>query len=323
MEEQQKQKARLITLAEAARATPYSADYLNLLVRRGKLPAKKVGRNWYTSEEAVRWYLRRRHVPMALASPPPPPPAMHPAGGHSEVSADPIMIGYTRKHQAIVATTALRWVVLLLTMLLLLLLLFPEFVFGMSSTNYRIDQSFVGSGGTRESSSNYQVLETVGDIGTGTSSSGNYRLRAGYLSNTQDASLTFSVSTSSLNLGSITPSAVSSASHTMTVATDMTRGYVITAQADGLFRSGPNSIPFVADGTVTAGSAEYGARFTGGLGVHPAGDIGLAPLTTVTTYTDNVAGGDTTTATYRASAAPSTQPGSYASTTTYIATATF
>ena len=96
-----------------------------------------------------------------------------------------------------------------------------------------------------------------------------------------------------------------------------------TAQADGLFRSGPNTIPFVADGLVTAGSAEYGANFSGGLGSHPAGDIGLSSLTTVTSYGDNTSSGDTTTATYKASASPATQAGSYASTTTYIATATF
>lgn len=316
-----KPKTSLITLAQAAKQTPYSADYLNLLVRRGKLPAKKIGRNWYTSEAAVHWYLGRQHLPSANRS----------RIDHFRDS-DRIMMGTkmpppsTTLHphpHPITATTALRWLLLALAIFLLLLFLFPDLVFGMSSPNYRIDQSFVGSGGTRETSANYQVLETVGDIGTGNSSSANYRLRAGFLSGTQDASLTFSVSTSSLNLGSISPSAVSSAAHTMTVTTDLTRGYVITAQADGPFRSGPNSIPFVADGTVTAGSAEYGARFTGGLGSHPTGDISLAPLTTVTTYTDNVSGGDTTTATYRVSAAPSTQPGSYASTTTYIATATF
>lgn len=227
------------------------------------------------------------------------------------------------RRDPITATTALRWLLLAFAIFLLLLLTFPDFVFGMNSPNYRIDESFVGGGGTRESSQNYQVLETVGDIGTGNSQSANYRLRAGYLANSQDATLIFSVSTTSLSLGTITPSGVRSAAHTMTVTTDLTRGYVIIAQADHTLQSGANTIPFVADGTVTAGSAEYGARFSGGLGSHPAGDIGLPALTTVTSYNDNVGSGDTTTATYKASASPATPPGTYSSTTTYIATATF
>ena len=334
MPEQQKRSTKLVSLAQAAKLSPYSADYLNLLVRRGKLPAKKLGRNWYTSEAAVQWYLRRRHVPtragerfaeqnQVLPYAEDPRAAGESFAQHPGSGVDPIMIGYTRKQHAIAATTALRWLLLALAIFLLLLFLFPDLVFGMSSPSYRIDQSFVGGGGTRESSPNYQVQETVGDIGTGNSQSANYRLRAGYLPGTQDASLIFTVSTTSLNLGTITPSSVSTAVHTMTVVTDLTRGYVITAQADGSFRSGANTIPFVADGLVTAGSTEYGAAFTGGLGSHPAGDIGLASLTTVTSYNDNVSAGDTTTATYKTSASPVTRAGSYASTTTYIATGTF
>jgi len=320
---QEKSSRSLITLAEAARSSPYSADYLNLLVRRGKLPAKKIGRNWYTSEAALQWYLRKRHVPGAALSTATPLPASANQQVHPIVVGAPSAARLDRHHPALTTTTALRWLLIALAIFLLLLLLFPELVFGMSSPNYRINQSFVGSGGTRESSASYRLIETIGDVGTGNSQSGSYRLRAGYLSGTQDSTLIFSVSTSSLSLGTITPSAISSNAHTMTVTTDLTRGYVITAQADGPFRSGANNIPFVADGLVTAGSAEYGASFSGGLGSHPAGDISLASLTTVTSYNDNVSSGDTTTATYKASASPATQAGSYASTTTYVATATF
>lgn len=46
-----------ISLAEAAEGTPYSQEYLSLLARRGKLSAKKLGRNWYTTRTAVRDYI--------------------------------------------------------------------------------------------------------------------------------------------------------------------------------------------------------------------------------------------------------------------------
>jgi hypothetical protein len=46
-----------ITLAEAAKNSPYSQEYLSLLARRGKLFSKKIGRNWYTTREAIQNYL--------------------------------------------------------------------------------------------------------------------------------------------------------------------------------------------------------------------------------------------------------------------------
>ncbi len=43
----------LISLARAAEITGYHQDYLGQLCRLGRLPAKKVGRNWFTSQEAL------------------------------------------------------------------------------------------------------------------------------------------------------------------------------------------------------------------------------------------------------------------------------
>ena len=49
-----------LTLAEVAKNTSFSAKYLNLLARQGKLEAHKEGRNWLTSKEAVERYLKNR-----------------------------------------------------------------------------------------------------------------------------------------------------------------------------------------------------------------------------------------------------------------------
>lgn len=46
-----------LSLAVAAVGTPYSQEYLSLIARRGKLPAKKLGRNWYVTREALAQYL--------------------------------------------------------------------------------------------------------------------------------------------------------------------------------------------------------------------------------------------------------------------------
>jgi len=48
---------QLISLTEAAARFNISPAHLNLLARRGRLQAIKVGRNWCTTEEAVAAYL--------------------------------------------------------------------------------------------------------------------------------------------------------------------------------------------------------------------------------------------------------------------------
>lgn len=45
--------SNLVSLSQAAALTGYHQDYLGQLCRLGKLPAKKMGRNWFTSKAAL------------------------------------------------------------------------------------------------------------------------------------------------------------------------------------------------------------------------------------------------------------------------------
>ena len=45
-----------VSLAEAARGTPYSQEYLSLLARKGRIEAIKLGRNWVIKREALERY---------------------------------------------------------------------------------------------------------------------------------------------------------------------------------------------------------------------------------------------------------------------------
>lgn len=59
------EKERLISLKEAAALYRMSHSHLRLLAREGKIWAKKIGRDWLTTREAVAAYaeneeLRRR-----------------------------------------------------------------------------------------------------------------------------------------------------------------------------------------------------------------------------------------------------------------------
>lgn len=48
-----------ISLAEAAKGTPHSQEYLSLLARKGKLEAIKLGRNWVTTRKAIENYVKK------------------------------------------------------------------------------------------------------------------------------------------------------------------------------------------------------------------------------------------------------------------------
>ncbi len=52
----------LISIAEAANYTPYSAEYLSLRARTGHLKATKIARNWLTTREAVLSYLTEQEA---------------------------------------------------------------------------------------------------------------------------------------------------------------------------------------------------------------------------------------------------------------------
>lgn len=55
-----KKKEKLVSLTELTQKTSYSAKYLNLLVRQGKLEAYKEGRNWLSSKDALDRYIKGR-----------------------------------------------------------------------------------------------------------------------------------------------------------------------------------------------------------------------------------------------------------------------
>jgi len=55
-----KKREKFISLQEASNINIYSAKYLNLLIRQGKLEGHKEGRNWVTTKEAIERYINKR-----------------------------------------------------------------------------------------------------------------------------------------------------------------------------------------------------------------------------------------------------------------------
>ena len=53
----------LISLKEAAELSGLSYSHIRYLARNGELSAKKLGRDWFTTEQAVKEYLARDRRP--------------------------------------------------------------------------------------------------------------------------------------------------------------------------------------------------------------------------------------------------------------------
>jgi hypothetical protein len=50
-------KNKLLSLAEAAKLTPYSQEYPSLLAHRGLIGVAKVGRNWQVTQNTLETYI--------------------------------------------------------------------------------------------------------------------------------------------------------------------------------------------------------------------------------------------------------------------------
>ena len=64
MSEQQKQllavPEKLIPISQAAKSTPYSAEYLSLLARKQRIAAVKLSRDWFTTRQVVLLYVNEQ-----------------------------------------------------------------------------------------------------------------------------------------------------------------------------------------------------------------------------------------------------------------------
>lgn len=50
----------LVAISQVSKLTPYSAGYLSLLARKGRLSAVKINRDWLTTPEAVLQYVKKQ-----------------------------------------------------------------------------------------------------------------------------------------------------------------------------------------------------------------------------------------------------------------------
>lgn len=131
---------------------------------------------------------------------------------------------------------------------------------------------------------------------------------------------------SSVSFGELSVSSVSTAIVGFEVTADLTNGYSIQAIADGTLTNGTTSITNVIDGSVTAGSQEYGAISSDTTLAGSTFDTQDSALTTSSqdvVTTASRAFNDRHFLTLKASKASLTPSGTYAQTLTFIASGNF
>ena len=126
------------------------------------------------------------------------------------------------------------------------------------SSNYLIDEAFIGPGGTVDSnSSSYNLQGSLGDLGVGESSSPGYNLLAGY---TTDAAptLIFRVNSVVIDLGVLSTAQTMTGTATFSVGSYNSEGYVIQTVSTPPTYEGSTLDPITSASSSQTGVEQFG-----------------------------------------------------------------
>lgn len=150
--------------------------------------------------------------------------------------------------------------VLRLIMAFVLLWPVPVIAQSSSSNNYRVDQTFFGTGSENDlQSNNYRGQATVGDLGVGETSSLNYRAYAGF-NTTDEPYLEFVVTGSNVDLDYLDVNQTKTANGSFYVRAWQASGYVVRTEADPPQHTGGNHqiTPVSLPSAAAAGTEQFG-----------------------------------------------------------------
>lgn len=193
----------------------------------------------------------------------------------------------------------------------------------LSSDNYKVLTSDFRPGGL-STSENYDASSILGAFEGLILNSDNYKTHGGYGGTLADVDiLSATISNTTVSLGELSTNSVAQNSITITATSNSTTGYTIRMSENQNLSDGSNDINDVTDGTVSAGSEEYGIRTAGTAGQFNNTDTAItSSLKTITNHgsavTDQV-----TTVTFKASIASDTTAGSYNHTVTFATVSNF
>ena len=132
-------------------------------------------------------------------------------------------------------------------------------VFAQSSSSYRVEETQFGTGGdVNMNSPAYNAQGFGGSTGVGSSSSTNYDAESGFLTPSEPF-LEFVVETSSVDLGTLTPTTTGTGTSTFYVRTYLSGEYVvITMSSPPTSENGTQLTPLASGGASTVGSNQFG-----------------------------------------------------------------
>ena len=132
-----------------------------------------------------------------------------------------------------------------------------------SSSNYRIDESFIGPGGVLDSeSANYNFQsgqQSVGNIGVVEGTSSNYRTQGGYTT-TDEPRLRCVLNTASLNFGALSTTAAATANATFSVLNYTSYGYNVSLVGNTPSNGGYNLINLSSNAASSPGTEQFGVN---------------------------------------------------------------
>jgi hypothetical protein len=128
-----------------------------------------------------------------------------------------------------------------------------------SSSNYKAEETFFGSGGDLDSSSSsYKAQSSVGSLGVGNQSSTSYQAYSGFLT-PGDPFLQMSVNTSLVDLGVLDSTSTKTGNANFTVRAYTNSGYtVVTASQPPKTSTGVTLSPMTSQGASTVGTEQFG-----------------------------------------------------------------
>jgi hypothetical protein len=211
------------------------------------------------------------------------------------------------------------------------------------STNYKFNESAIGSGGLNQSSSaNYVGRDSIGDLGVGTSASGSYQVQAGSTT-TNDPSLSVAVGGASVNFSSFSASIPTTATATFTILNYTSYGYIVQLVGNAPSNGSTTINAMATSGPSVAGTSQFGINLVANtspvsVGANPnSGQFGYGSASanygtsnqyryvsgeTIAQSTKS-SGLTTYTITYLVNVAPLTAGGIYTSNQTLIITGTY
>lgn len=202
------------------------------------------------------------------------------------------------------------------------LLLAPHQLIAATSTSLTNKVESINCGGLSSSSSTLEVSSSLCQP-SGTATSGSFEVRSGYpvMAAETDPSISVTISTNTISFGSLSSGSVSTSSLNITVATTGNNGYTSTIKSDGPLKNIDNdTIPAVTDGSVTAGSEEYGMRTSGTDGQFNSSDTAITTSPQTFAQKNTSTTGETTTLTFKTAISPTTPAGTYSQAVTIITT---